>query len=166
MDTRDDLLLLMHKFILMNHNSHSINTRWHMLYRYIILLKGLQNLTAETDLRVHHCLCNKYGAEILLACNTSNNIILLAGSALYNPGPLISRGICIPDINRYTALSYRENRILMKYRSSHIGQLSQFPIGDILYRLRIINNPWVSYQKARYIGPVFIDVCLGSLGHN
>ena len=54
----------------------------------------------------------------------------------------------------------------MKDRCAHIGELTQFPVGDRLDPGGILDDPGIRDQKAGYIGPVFIDVGVAGPRYN
>ena len=73
-DRRDHLLLFFNKLILVHDNSHGVNAGGHVLKGNLIILKRLQHLPAEPDLRIHHILVDQDRAEILAPCNTGDDI--------------------------------------------------------------------------------------------
>ena len=54
----------------------------------------------------------------------------------------------------------------MKNACSHIGKLPEFSVCNGLDYLRILYNPWVCHQKAGYIRPVLIQICMNRFCHN
>ena len=63
-------------------------------------------------------------------------------------------------VYRYTFTSYGEDGIFVKNARAHVGKLSEFFVGDRLDNLGILDDPGICDQKARYVGPVFIDIGL------
>ena len=166
MDACHYLLFLVHELILMYEYRHGINAGGNMLEGNTIFFKCLQYLSAETDLGVHHIFFNIDGAEALLAGDTGDHVFGLLTGASHDPGTIVLGSVCIADIDRDTFLTYRENGILMKNGSTHIGQLAKFTIGDSLNSLGMINDAGIRNQETGYIGPVLIDIRFGSLGHD
>ena len=53
----------------------------------------------------------------------------------------------------------------MQYSRSHIGQLTQFPVGDRFNHCRIFDNPRVCHQKSGNIRPVLVKISVNGLCH-
>ena len=134
-----------------------------MLKRNLIFFKSLKYFSSKAYLGIHHCLGDKYRTEILLTCDTCHNIILLLACALNNPCTRIFRYICIPDIDRYTTVTDRENRIFVQNRCSHIRKLTKLSVSNIFNRLWIRNDTWVCYKETGHICPVLVHICLTCL---
>ena len=165
MDSRNYLLLLFFKLILMNIYCHGIDTRWNVLKTDSLIFKYLKHSSAKSDFTVHHGLLNVDRTESFLSCNTGYGIFRLAAGTLHNKSSLILRTVGVADINRNSLFSYRENSIFMKNSSSHIGKLTKFTVCDGLNHSRILYNSRVCYKETGYISPVFIHISLNCLGN-
>ena len=124
LDSCQYLLLFLLKLILMNNNTHGIDTGRNMFKGNTLFFKLFQNLTAKTNLRVHHIFFNIYRYKTFFTGNSGNGVMRFVAGACHNHGSLILRAVGIPDINRNARFTYRENRILMKYCCPHVGKFS------------------------------------------
>ena len=127
-----------------------------------LILKYLKYLTSEPNLTVHHGFLDINRAEAFLSGDTSNSKFRLLASALYDQSTFILRAVCVTDIDRNSLFTNRENSILMKNSSSHVGKLTKLSVCDRLDRLRIVNDARICYKKTRNIGPVLINICMDS----
>ena len=137
-----------------------------MLKGNTVLFKYLKHFSAKAHLSVHHSLFNIDCAKALFSRNTGNSIMRLSAGAFYNQSSLVLRLIGVADIDRDSFFSDRENCILVENACAHVGQLSQLLVCNRLNYLRILNNPGIRYQKAGYICPVFIQICMNGSGYN
>ena len=144
MDRGDHGLFLVYKIILMHQDRHRINTGRHMLKGNVVVLKCLQHFPPKPNLRVHHILIQHNRAKTLLAGNPGDRIFGFLTGTAHNPGALVLRHIGIADIDRNPLFPYREDRVLMEHRSSHVGKFPQFPVGDHIDPLRLINDTGIS----------------------
>ncbi len=46
----------------------------------------------------------------------------------------------------------------MQHRGAHVGQCAELPVADVLYRLRIIDDPRVGRHQTGDIRPVLIQI--------
>ena len=127
-----------------------------------LILKYLKYLTSEPDLTVHHGFLDINRAEAFLSGDTGNSKFRLLAGALYDQSTFILRAVCVTDIDRNSLFTNRENSILMKNSSSHVGKLTKLSVCDRLDRLRIVNDARICYKKAGNIGPVLINICMDS----
>ena len=130
-----------------------------MLNRDAVFFKSLKNLPAEADLGIHHCLCDKNGAEALLAGNAGNGIGGLFGCAFYDPSTICLGIVGIADVDRNSLCTDRENSIFMKNGSTHVGKLTELTVGDGINGYRILDHSGIGKHKAGYICPVLIGFC-------
>ena len=161
-DTCDNLLLFLLKFVLMNIYSHGIDSGWYMLKADPLIFKYLKYLASEPNLTVHHGFLDINRAEAFLSGDTGNSKFRLLTGALYDQSTFILRAVCVTDIDRNSLFTNRENGILMKNSSSHVGKLTKFSVCDCLDRLRIVNDAWICYKKTGNVRPVLINICMNS----
>ena len=157
MNVRNHLLLLVHELTLVHNNRHRVDSGGHMLDADSVILKGLQNLAAEADLRVHHILGDQYGTEILLSGNSRDGIAGFLAGALHNPCAVILRLVRILDVDRNALVTHRDDGILVQNARTHIGKLAKLLIGNGADRRRRIHNSRICHKESGHIRPVFID---------
>ena len=131
-----------------------------MLKADSLILKYLENLTAKTDLTVHHGFLNVNRTETFLSGNTGNGKFRFFAGALHDQCTLILRAVCVTDVDRNSLFTNRENGILMKNSSSHVGKLTKLSVCNCLDRFRIVNNTRICYKETGNIGPVLINICM------
>ena len=137
-----------------------------MLKADVIVLKDLQYLAAEADLRVHHILVDRNRAEALLARDAGNGVARLSAGGAHNHGAAVLRAVGVPNVNRNSLFPHRENRILMHDTRAHIGEFAELLIGNGLNDGRIFDNVRVRAEEARDIRPVLIEICVnGARNH-
>ena len=130
-----------------------------MFDRYSVIFKHLKYFPTEADLGVHHCFFNSDRGKAVCAGNTCDRVFRLAACAFDDKSTFVFRLVRIADIDRDARLAYREDRILVKYAGSHVGQLAQLFVGDRLDRFRVLDDPRICDQESGYICPVLIEIC-------
>ena len=158
MQTRDHILLLVREFLLVHQDGESVDSRRRMLEGNPVLLKHLQHPAAETDLGVHHRLIDVDRAEAFPSGYACDHMFGTAYRGFHDHRSRIPRPVGIADIDGNRFRTHRENRVLMKHGRAHIGELSQFPVGNGFDGLRIVDKMRVGHEASRHIGPVFIDI--------
>ena len=74
MDRGEHLLFFSRKFLLVHKYSHSVNPGGHMLEGNTMHLKGFQNLSAESDFRIHHIFFHIDRHKTFFSRNSRNGI--------------------------------------------------------------------------------------------
>ena len=129
-----------------------------MLEADIIVLKDLQNLPAEPDLRVHHVLVDRNRAEALLTRNAGDGVARLSAGGTHNHGTAVLGAVRIPDVDRNALFPHRENRVLVHDTRAHVGELAELLVGDGLNDRGILDNVGICAEETGHIRPVLIEV--------
>ena len=166
MNSGNHLLLMSHKFCLVDKHGHGINAGRHMLKGNALVFQNSQHLSAESHLRIHHRFLYVHGAEALLARDSRDNMAGFPAGILHNQGSLVLRPVSVADMNGDSFLSHRENGILVEYAGPHIGQLSQLLVGHRLNDLRIIHDSGIRHQESGHVRPVLVEIGVDGPGYN
>ena len=137
-----------------------------MLKGNLALLKGLQDLPAKADLRVHLVLLDVHTAESLLSRNAGDHVFRLLAGAGHNPGAVVLGRISVADVDGDSLLTDREDSVLMHHVESHVGQLPQLPVCNDVDSLGIVDDPRIRHQNAGHIGPVLVHIRMDRLRHD
>ena len=120
MNSRNHLLLLFFKFILMHIDGQCVDSGRNMLKADALIFKYLQDFPSEANFTVHHGFFNINRAETFLSRNPCDGVFGLSAGALHDKGSLILRVVRIADVDGDYFFSDRENSLLMKNRRYHI----------------------------------------------
>ena len=162
----DDLLLFFRKLILMDEYGHGINTGRHMFKGKIIIFKDTEHFSAKADLGIHHALLYGDRSETFLSCNTGDGEFRFAAGILYDHGSRILRCVGVQHMDRNALLAEREDGVLMKHGSSHVGKLTQLAVGNGGNDFRIFDDTRIGYQETGNVGPVLVDISVYGLCHD
>ena len=139
-----------------------------MLQRNLVFRQHIQHVTAETDLAVHQILVDVDGGEVLLAGNTGDGVCrqFLIGAVRHDHGTRLIRCVGVADVDGDACRTYREDRCLMQNRCAHVGQLTQFGIGNGTDHSRIVYDAGIGNQETGNICPVLVQGCLDCAGYD
>src|SRR5699024_10818059 len=149
----------------MHIHRHGIDTGRNVFKINALLFKHLKNLTAESNLAVHHGYLDIAGTESLLARNTGDHISALTSGAFHYKRSLVLRTVGIPDIDGNAFLLYREDSVFVEHGGSHIGKLAELSVCDRLDHSRIIHDPGICHKESGDVRPVLIEICMNSFGN-
>ncbi len=166
LDTGEDCLFLLLKLILVDEYRHGVDAGWHVLEGDSVLLEYLEDLSPKPNLGIHHCLVDVHSAEALLSGNTCDGVVRTLAGVLDDHGTRIFRTVRVADIDRDSGFSYREDCVLMKDTCTHVGELTEFCVGDGLNRSRILNNSRICYEETGNVCPVLVKVRLDCTCHD
>ena len=128
-------------------NGHGVDAGGHVFQRNLVVCQYAQHVTAETDLAVHEILVDVDGGELFLAGNTGDGVSadLLVGAVRYDHRARLFRRIGVADVDGDACGTNREDGCFMEHRCAHVGQLTQFGVGDGADDCRIFHNAGVCH---------------------
>ena len=138
-----------------------------MLKGQAVFFDGLQHAATKAHFAVHHGLFHRQHAEAQTASDTGDDVgIFLVHRAMGDHGATGIGVVGVTDVGGDTGTMHREHAILVQNASAHVGKLAQLAVGDVADGAGIRHDAGIRHQKAAYIGPVFIQLRIGSTSHD
>ena len=135
-----------------------------MLKGDLVLLKYLQHLTTEAHLGVHAVLLDGDDREALLARHTRDDVLGVVAQRMgYDHGALVLGAVGVADVDGNAGGADGEHGVLVENGSTHVGQLAELAVGDLLDDAGVVDDAGVGHHEAGHVSPVLIEIGLGGL---